>query len=74
MARSTTCMTMFWWYHVSEYRITKENHGELAPLQITPPPPHLNSILGDPGTADWDRIFRSLTATGKVYDKDRRAS
>ena len=70
MARSTTCMTMFWWYHVNEYRITKENHGELAPLQITP----LNSILGDPGTVDWDRIFRSLTATGKVYDKNRRAS
>ena len=39
MARSTTCMTMFWWYHVNEYRITKENHGELAPLQIPPPPP-----------------------------------
>lgn len=34
----------------------------------------LNSILRDPGAANWDRIFRSLTATDKVYDKNRRAS
>ena len=31
----------------------------------------LNSILGGPGAASWDRI---LTATGKVYDKNKRAS
>ena len=68
MARST--MTIFWWYRVYEYRITKENRGELASLQIT----SLNSILGDPGASNWDRTFRSLTATDKVYDKNRRAS
>ena len=39
MARST--MTLLWWYrvHVYEYRITKENCGELVPLQITPSTP-----------------------------------
>ena len=39
MARST--MTILWWYrvHVYEYRITKENCGELVPLQITPSTP-----------------------------------
>ena len=37
MARST--MTILWWYRVYEYRITKENCGELAPLQITPSTP-----------------------------------
>lgn len=68
MARST--MTILWWYRVYEYRITKENCGELVPLQIT----SLNSILGDPGAANWDRIFRSLTATDKVNEKNRRAS
>ena len=31
----------------------------------------LNSILGDPGAANWDRI---LTATDKVNDKNRRTS
>ena len=63
-------LSILWWYRVYEYRITKENYGELEPLQIT----SLNSILGDPGAANWDRTFRSLTATGKVYDKNRRVS
>ena len=31
----------------------------------------LNSILGDPGAANWDRI---LTATDKVNDKNRTTS
>ena len=34
----------------------------------------VNSILGDPGAANWERIFRTLTDTDKVYDKNRRAS
>ena len=60
-------MTILWWYRVYEYRITKENCGARAPLQITPSTPS----SGGPGAASWDRI---LTATGKVYDKNKRAS
>jgi len=36
-------MTILWWYRVYEYRITKENCGELAPLQITPSTPSLET-------------------------------